>query len=1224
MQHKTPELVVSLGASAGGLEPLEVFFKNMPEDNNMAFIVIQHLSPDYKSLMDEILGRFTTMAINRVEDSMVVEANNIYLIPAKKEMVIEGGKLMLRDKVQKKQLSMPVDIFFESLARDAGDKAVGIILSGSGSDGSRGVVDIKNMGGLVLVQEPRTAKFDSMPQSAIDSGAADLVIEIEKMCDALFQYRDNPEITKEKQPHLHSAGDEINGIVALLRDTYKIDFNLYKPGTIIRRIERRMGLKNYADIGSYLGLLHSDEGELNLLYKDLLIGVTSFFRDPEAFAVLENMVLPGLFAEDGNLEKRVWVVGCATGEEVYSLAIACSEYARQRKQRANLKFFATDVHRESLNFGAIGMYSKASLAGLSPDLLDRWFEKVGEESYQINAELRRMIVFAEHDVLKDPPFTKIDLLTCRNLLIYMQPAAQRKIISLFHFALNKGGRMFLGPSETLNDLEAEFEIIDKHWKIFAKTRDVRLPAHLRFPLASTLGTPNLVPARPTAGTLHIDQRLLRAYDSILEKHVSNGFLVNQYHELIHTFGQSRDLLRAPVGRASLDIHAMVEGELKIALAAALQRAERERQTVSYKGVNTKIIPGTSQISVLVDPLADKVSDSLYFFIVFQPQITAQTVKSDDQSFDFGEESNQRIHDLEHEIQNLRENLQATVEELETSNEELQASNEELVASNEELQSTNEELHSVNEELYTVNAEYEQKIHELTQMTNDLDNLLNSTAIGTIFLDDTFCIRKFTHAITEVFNVLPHDIGRPIDHISNTIDKKNIPTLLRQVMESGRVHEEEVINRNDRSYLMRILPYVTEQKRVEGIVVTFTDITSRKKAEDEKISLTEQLHHSHKMRALGTLAGGIAHEFNNLLQAISVQMELLSMNEDVPQEDRISLQEVLKMSNRAKDLVKGILTFSHQSSEKKGNVDLNEIIATTLKMLEKTLPRNIELQTGFDDQPVVINADSSQIQQILFNLATNSRDAMKDGGTLSFSTRRETINEEKMQEIPVMNPGDFAVLEVRDTGSGMSEEVADEIFHPFFTTKDIGKGTGIGLSIIYGIVSSHHGHIECTSSPGEGTTFTVYLPLIEGEELAETTKTAIPPLEPYKFEKMGGETVLIVDDEPSILKMCRLVLERSGLTVITASSGEEAVEIYKKQMDGIHLVVMDMGMPGMGGEKCIKELKKLNLQVKVVIASGYLNHQYAKEPELFGAIRFISKPYKVSELADQLRSVLAMK
>ena len=1219
MEPNNPELLVAIGASAGGLEPLEGFFKTIPEDSNLAFFVIQHLSPDYKSLMNEILARHTSLKINKVEDAMPVEPNNIYLIPAKKEMVIQSGKLKLRDRSTQDQLNRPIDIFFESLALEAGEKGVGIILSGSGSDGARGVVDIHRAGGLVIVQDQQSAKFPSMPQSAVDSGSVDLELKVEEMYGVLEKYLDNPGNIKAVIPNARIETGEIADIIAMLREKYQIDFGLYKSGTINRRIERRMSLKQYIDISRYVDLLSQDEGELNALYKDLLIGVTAFFRDPEAFSAVEELFLPALLLrDDPDVEEvRVWSVGCATGEEVYSLAIMCCELLRQKKREANLKFFATDVHRESLNIAAQGIYDKDSLASLSPELLDRWFDEIDAGSFQINQELRRMIVFAEHDVLKDPPFTKIDLITCRNLLIYMRPEAQKKILSLFHFALRKNGRLFLGPSETLGELEQEFEIIDKHWKLFKKARDVRLPAHMRYQLASTLGVSNLIPGRGTGGNFQIDQRLLRAYDSILERHITTGFLVNQSYELLHSFGDSRQILIPPKGRATLDMLGMVEGELKIALAAAFQRAGRERKPVTYKGVNTNIFADSQQVSVIVEPLPDKVSDTLYYFVWFDPIVNTIEAETDSQTFDAGLESGERILELEQEVQNLKENLQATIEELETSNEELQASNEELVASNEELQSTNEELHSVNEELYTVNAEYETKIKELSQMTSDLDNLLDNTEVGTMFLDEKFCIRKYTQPITRVFNVLPHDLGRPIEHISNIVGFKSVLPTLEQVLSTGETYSQEFSDPEGIWYLMRVLPYRGENKAIRGIVITFFDITSQKSEEIERVKLTEQLHHAHKMRAIGTLAGGIAHEFNNLLQAISSQMELIIINENVSDEEKLSLMETMKMTGRAKELVKGILSFSHRSVAEKKHVDLNEITRNTLQMLEKTLPRNIILKAECTDNPVVIKAESSQVQQVLFNLATNSKDAMKDGGQLTFTTSIVQLDEKSSKQYPDLYPGSYAQLVVSDSGKGMAPEVASEIFNPFFTTKDIGEGTGIGLSIVYGIISSHHGYIECESKQDQGTQFTIFLPLAEHGTVAEKDENALISMESISLSKGSGATLLVVEDEAPIRKLCKKILEQAGFTVITAKDGEEALTIYREKHEQISLTIVDIGMPGMGGEKCINELKTINPDAKIIIASGYLNHAYAQDPQKYGAVKFISKPYQVSVLAQKV-------
>lgn len=829
--------VVGIGASAGGLEAIEAFFDKMPSDTDMAFVVIQHLSPDFKSLMDELLARHTEMPIHRVEDGIEIQPNEIYLIPPKKEMVISNGRLLLTDKDPTGSLSLPIDIFLRSLAQDRGEKAVAVILSGTGTDGSRGIVEIQKWGGLIIVQDENTAKFDGMPKSAIATKTADFVLPPESMPETLLKFVKEP----QKRDRLQNAKSayqqtgEFPEIFSMLRDKYGIDFAFYKPTTVGRRIQRRISLNSFSKVDDYIEKLKKEPEELSLLYHDLLIGVTKFFRDKEAFDTLAENVIDKLVQQTTTEEGiRIWDAGCATGEETYSLAILLHEAITEKKLPMNIKIFATDVHRESIDTAANGLYSSESVENISDQRLARYFLKKNDK-YQIQPELRQMIVFAEHNIVNDPPFTKIDLITCRNLLIYFQPIAQKKVLSLFHFSLKPQGYMFLGPSETLGELENGFDTIDHHWKIFHKTKDVLLPRSVRFPLGPSLDVQKLSAPATTRNTGISDLRLAKAYDALLSKHVPPSLLVNERHELIHTFGNAADYLRQSSGRATLNILSMVEGDLRIALAAAMQRAAKEKSNVTYKGIRQQTTQGEKHLMLTVEPLSIKSSDSTYLLISIEEVKPIKPIKekTDQHSFNAGQESQHRIEDLEEELQYTREHLQAAIEELETSNEELQASNEELLASNEELQSTNEELHSVNEELYTVNGEYERKIHELTQMTNDMDNLLRSTEIGTLFLDRNLRIRKFTPAIADSFQLLPQDIGRPIEHISYNVNNgEKMLSDITEVLNTGQSSEKEVQNRNGRWYLKRVFPYLNEHKEIQGVVITFIDISNIKRVQVE--------------------------------------------------------------------------------------------------------------------------------------------------------------------------------------------------------------------------------------------------------------------------------------------------------------------------------------------------------------------------------------------------------
>lgn len=829
--------VVGVGASAGGLEALESFFSPMPADTGMAFVVVQHLSPDFRSVMDELLARWTQIPIHRVVDGMQVEPNAIYLIPPKKDMIISGGKLLLTDKEPGHGLTLPIDIFLRSLAHDAGSRAIGVILSGTGSDGSRGICEIHDAGGLVLVQDPDSAKFDGMPKSAVETGVVDAVCRPIEMASNLLAYIEHPAVA-EYSSLLPASPQMLQGfdaIFQLLRKEYGIDFSYYKRSTVTRRVHRRVQMNQIVDLNEYVDRLRSDPAELNSLYKDLLIGVTRFFRDAEAFDRLEQHILPQLIGklQHENDELRVWIAGCATGEEAYSVAILIHEQLARLGGRFRAKVFATDVHRASLEVASAGIYSEESLADISAERRAKYFTHV-KHGYQVSQELRQMVVFAPHNIIRDAPFTKLDLVTCRNLLIYLEPLAQKKALALFHFALHVGGVLLLGPSESPGELADEFDAIDERWRIYSKRRDRRLNTEMRLPLVAGTSTSDverraamLAPNRRAP-----DQLVLRAYDALLADFAPPSLLINDDRELVQSFGGAAQYLQMRDGRVSTDILELLHHDLKLPVSTALQQATKSDTPVTLNRVAVRDPRGTQSLKLSVKPLVDAQRRATFFLLTLEPVTPAEPALAEhDGEFHRGHASDDQLDALEAELRLTKENLQSMVEEMETSNEELQATNEELVASNEELQSTNEELHSVNEELYTVNAEYQKKIVELTELTADMDNLLFSTDVGVIFLDRELCIRKFTPQVGRTFHLLPSDIGRHIESFAPRIERPELVADLTKVLETGVPIEVHVQDRDDKPFFLRILPY-RSRGAIEGVVLTLIDISRLVTAEQE--------------------------------------------------------------------------------------------------------------------------------------------------------------------------------------------------------------------------------------------------------------------------------------------------------------------------------------------------------------------------------------------------------
>lgn len=824
-----PKLIVGIGASAGGLEALERLFEATPTNTGMAFVVVQHLSPDFKSLTDDILGRRTRLPIRVVEDGMNVLPNAIFLIPPRKDMIVRGGRLLLTDKDPGQFVALPIDHFFRSLAQEAGDRAVGIVLSGTGSDGSRGIRDIHDAGGLVVVQDPESAKFDGMPRSAIDTGAADLILQPEAIPDALVRHALTPHAPATPAPPPMG----VEAVIRLLRDGYGIDFSNYKPDTVARRLERRLSLSEIAGIDEYVARLTSDPAELNLLYKDLLIGVTRFFRDEDAFARLGRDVIPGLLTRLAPGEEfRAWIAGCATGEEAYSLAILVRECMEAVGRSESIKIFATDAHRASITTAGVGVYPEASVVDVGEERVARFFTRVAA-GYQVTSDLRKSVVFAQHNVLKDAPFTNLDFVGCRNLLIYFQPTAQKRVLSLFHFALKTGGALFLGPSETPGEVSDEFEPVDHRWKVYRKKRDIRLVPDIR-PLTIPLAP------RPTLGSPPVaDPHVAGAYDTLLDEFMPPGILTNERGEVVQTFGGASKFLKFRDGRVTTELLGLVDPEMRTALTGALPRAIKELAQVTYKGLRVSPPEGDRIVNVTVRPVRNRRAGVSHALVLIEEFGLPVPPRESAREIDLGQASREQILALEGELRYTKENLQAMIEEMETGNEELQATNQELMAANEELQSTNEELHSVNEELYTVNAEYQKKIGELTELSADMDNLLSSTEVHTIFLDRNLCIRKFTPKIAEAFNLLPQDVGRRIDHFTYTIDHPGLLTDLQAVLEQPLPVERQVRDRRGNWYLLRVLPYRAGLS-IAGVVLTLVDLSQVKQVEAEARRKDEEL------------------------------------------------------------------------------------------------------------------------------------------------------------------------------------------------------------------------------------------------------------------------------------------------------------------------------------------------------------------------------------------------
>jgi two-component system, chemotaxis family, CheB/CheR fusion protein len=805
------KLVVGVGASAGGLEVLEDFLKAMPADAGVALVVVQHLSPDHRSHMVALLAKHTSMPVCSAEDGMRLTPNAIFLIPPKKVLTVSGGALRLAERGA--GLVLPVDILFRSIAEEYRERSAGIVLSGTGSDGMRGVRAIKEVGGLVLVQDPATAKFDGMPRAAAASGVADFIVPVRELPEKLVGYvAHSHELTSREADaggvHEGSAMDNIFGIV---RRQTAVDFSSYKPSTIQRRIQRRMAITQSPTIDDYLNLIERSTQEVSALFREFLISVTRFFRDPDVFEQVRRDVIPALVEKTRPGESiRVWVPGCSTGEEAYSLAMLFEEHFESGGRPRDVKVFATDIDATALEVAGAGLYHDSIAADVSPERLSRFFTRRGE-AYQVARFLRQRVVFANHDLTRDPPFSRVSMVSCRNLLIYFASPLQARVLTAFRFALRPGGFLLLGSSETAGDVTSELLPVTGTAKLYLRTDAPAVSRERPRPsAAAALGTAEPAPGR-------VDTRLLPALDALARACAPPTALINEHHEVLHFFGQPTPLVRLGSGAPSLNLLQLLPSSVASILNLATHRALRDSEDVVYGPVQTEL--GALRLDVRVVAGTGAARQLLVSFALPNADQT-----SSDQPVAVNVDAQQQIGDLQQELQYSRESLQATIEELETSNEELQATNEELVASNEELQATNEELQSVNEELHSLNAEYQRKIEELVRLNDDVHNLLLSTRIGLIFLDGSLQVARFTSPMTELMNLLPRDVGRPIKDISFKFDATWFNSALQTVLETRQPMDRDHTLADGQTYLLRVAPYVSEIPSGKGLVVTALNVT----------------------------------------------------------------------------------------------------------------------------------------------------------------------------------------------------------------------------------------------------------------------------------------------------------------------------------------------------------------------------------------------------------------
>jgi len=832
--------IVGIGASAGGLEALEQFLESVPAGSGMAFVIVQHLDPTHKGIMSELLQRVTAMPVVQVRNRTKVQPDGVYVIPPNKDMAIRQGVLYLKPPAAPRGLRLPVDFFLRSLADDRQEHSIGVILSGMGSDGTLGLRAIKEKAGLALAQDPATARFDSMPRSAIDAGLVDIVAAAGNLPARILAYLERTPLIRTSDAVLEGkATGALEKILRLLRSRSGHDFSLYKRNTIVRRIERRMGLHPIGKMATYVLYLQDNEQELDLLFKELLIGVTRFFRDPAVWDQLREQVLPDLLASRATRPAalRAWVPGCSIGEEAYSLAIVLKEAAERLKLKEpfTMQIFATDLDRDAIDKARQGRFPENIAADVTPERLRRFFTKE-DDGYRMCKEIREMVIFAPQDIVLDPPFTKLDILSCRNLLIYLIPAVQKKLIPLFHYSLKPGGILMLGSAETVGANSELFLPLSGKSRLFRRTEATVRSVPVEFPSSFSASPPDSSQG-PSASKLPASLQSV-ADQLVLQQYAPPAVLANDRGDILYICGRTGKYLEPAAGKANWNIFAMAREGLRYELASAFQKALRQKEAsvVTVQGLKVTAQDEAQHVNLSVERL-DAAGPLQGLVMIVFTDVDAPAAAPAEKRTTKGQARSIMLAEMEHELARVRNEARITHEEMQTAQEELRSANEELQSTNEELQSTNEELttsheemQSLNEELQTVNAELQAKVDELSRIGNDMKNLLDSTDIATLFLDKELNVQRFTPLATKIIKLMPRDVGRPLSDLASDLCYPELAADARDVLRTLAPTEKPVATRDNRWFKVRIMPYRTLDDRIDGVVITFIDISEAKTLE----------------------------------------------------------------------------------------------------------------------------------------------------------------------------------------------------------------------------------------------------------------------------------------------------------------------------------------------------------------------------------------------------------
>lgn len=1171
---RLPFPVVGIGASAGGLEAYIEFLQAMPADSGMAFVLVQHLSPQHESLVAELLSKHTSMCVYQILDGMAVERDCVYVIRPGYTLTIEAGQLRLGESLLSAGHSRPVDDFFRSLAAEQRERAIAIIMSGMGSNGTAGAEAVKAVGGACIAQEPESAKYPSMPRHLIDAGLADVILHPKEMPQLLQQYAAHPymsgearELPEPEERHVLSE------ILTVIRARQRHDFSGYKRATVVRRIERRMGLRQVTNMGEYARILRQNPAEVTALSDDLMIHVTGFFRDPEVWETLREKVIDPLVAEreDGGMI-RAWVTACSSGEEAYTLAILLLEAAERAGKHFDIKVFATDTAERSLHVARAGVFPGGIETEVSHERLARFFDKE-DACYRVKKPVRELVVFAPQNLLQDPPFSRLDICTCRNLLIYLEPEVQRRVMSLLHFGLREGGALMLGTSETAGGNEELFEPIDKKARLFRRVGPTR-HGSIEFPPPHALH--HTVERHEMAGTPSIRRVSVAqaTHRILLERYTPAAVVIDRNAKVMYFHGRTDLFLVQPAGEPTRELLLLARETIRGVLRQAIRKAVTESRTVTLRDGFVQTDEGRKQVLIKIAPLEDR-PVPVFFIVSFHelPLPAAPEIPTGSQ-----EDSTE----LAEQLQRARDELQSTIEELQTSNEEMKASHEEITSFNEELQSSNEELEtskeelqSLNEELTTVNAQLQAKMEELERTTNDLASLLSSTDIGVIFLDSRFRIGRFTPPVRDLIELIPSDIGRPLNDMARKFNDPQLMEDAQLVLDRLVPMEREVASAGGRWYARKALPYRTSDNRIEGVVVTFVDITEREAARtarnDAEEKLKVKVEEEHAARALAEAASAakdaflanVSHELRTPLSAILLWSKMLSRGGLDGERLAEGLAAISKSADAQRKLVEDLLDTARIAAGKlrleSQPVDLPELIRSAIGAIALTVEnKQIELDVDVPESLGVVRADADRLRQVLWNLLSNAVKFTPPRGRVSIHADRE---------------GDMVRINVSDTGRGVSKDALNRIFDRFVQSDrtDASRGgLGLGLSIARQLVEVHGGTIDAASEgAGRGTHFRVQIPL------ALIMPTPTESRSAGNGEALRDVRTLVVEDDQHTRDALAAMLRAEGADVTAVAGSEEAIDAYVRHRP--ELIVSDIAMPGMDGLELMRRIRAAESQ-----------------------------------------------